>query len=94
MNFKPGDQVRIIEDRKHKIVPSALADVKALNTNGVFTIHAIIDAGGIGKDLKYVAKELDFEWNWNDIDLELIKLSEHNFDSSEKINSRFEILDL
>lgn len=91
MSFQIGDKVKIRADRKHRLVSSAISAVEALDTDGVFTIDKIIHSD---KGIQYNAKEFDFKWKWNDIDLELIKLSEHNFDPSEKINSRFEILDL
>jgi hypothetical protein len=88
MSFKIGDKVRLRDCIKKEIRKEALAAIVSLNTNGVFTIDQVVYNG-----TKYIAKEFDRPWKWDDKNLELIKHSSSK-QKHEPINDRFEILDL
>ena len=85
MSFEIDDKVRIKERVEKELRREALNDVAELNTNGVFTIDQVLYNG-----TKYIAKEFDRPWKWDDCNLEIVRPKQRH----EPINDRFEILDL
>ena len=91
MKYKHGDKVKIKDNRKHTVRKEALNDIEKLNTNGVFTIDK--EDGIIGQiGIWYHSKEFKSSWRWSENYLELVE--EYKEPIYERIESRFDILDL